>query len=112
MNGGRANIVQVAIRIIAGPGKGQVDRAAKILGVSSATLYRWLRAGNMLGARGAEVLCVHDLTDVPLEPLLGADGYQRAPVGLSGGIKTGLFEVIALRVFISNPLKGGRSAPI
>jgi len=31
-------------------------------------------AGNMRGARGAEVLRVHDLTDVPLERLLGFDG--------------------------------------
>jgi hypothetical protein len=57
--------------MIAGPGTGQVDRAAEVIGVSSPTLYRWLRAGNMRGARGFEVLRVHELTRLPLESLLG-----------------------------------------
>jgi hypothetical protein len=70
MGAGRTNIVKVAIRIIAGPGNGQVDRAAKIIGVSSPTLYRWLRAGSMRDARGREVLHVHDLSHLPLEFLL------------------------------------------
>lgn len=74
-----ANIVRVAVRIIAGPENGQVDRAAKIVGVSSATLYRWLRGGNMQGARGADLLRVHDLTGVPLELLLGADALPAGP---------------------------------
>jgi hypothetical protein len=43
---GRTNIVNVAILIIAGHSKGQVDRAAQIIGVSSPTVYRWLRTGN------------------------------------------------------------------
>jgi hypothetical protein len=73
MTSSRVNIVKVAIGIIAGPEQGRVDRAAAIIGVSSPTLYRWLRAGNLQGARGAEVLRVHDLSGVPLELLLGAD---------------------------------------
>jgi hypothetical protein len=72
----RINIVRVAIAIIAGPENGQVDRAADIIGVSSPTLYRWMRAGNMQGARGADVLRVHDLTGIPPELLLGADSLR------------------------------------
>jgi len=43
----RINIVKIAVGIIAGSERGQVDRAAEMIGVSSPTLYRWLRAGNM-----------------------------------------------------------------
>src|SRR5215469_12111089 len=56
------NIVKTAIRIIAGSEPGEVARAARFIGVSEPTLYRWRRAGNMLDARGAEVLRVHELT--------------------------------------------------
>jgi len=73
------NIVKVAIGIIAGPENGQVDRAAYLIGVSSPTLYRWLRAGNMQGARGVDVLRVHDLSRIPLELLLGADAFPLQP---------------------------------
>jgi hypothetical protein len=64
------NIVKTAIRIIAGPDAGEVVRAARIIGVSEPTLYRWRRAGNMREARGAEVLEVHELTGLPVELLL------------------------------------------
>lgn len=64
------NIVKTAIRIIAGPEAGEVVRAARIIGVSEPTLYRWRRAGNMREARGAEVLRMHELTGLPVELLL------------------------------------------
>jgi hypothetical protein len=64
------NIVKVAIRIIAGSEPGEVVRAARFIGVSEPTLYRWRRAGNMREARGAEVLRVHELTALPVELLL------------------------------------------
>ena len=64
------NIVKTAVRIVAGSAPGEVARAARIIGVSEATLYRWRRAGNMLEARGAEVLRVHELTGLPVELLL------------------------------------------
>jgi len=47
---------------IAGSDKQQVSRAAQVLGVSEPPVYRWLHAGNLRGARGAEVLLVHELT--------------------------------------------------
>jgi hypothetical protein len=43
---------------------------ARLIGVSEPTLYRWERAGSMRGARGTEVLRVHELTGLPLEMLL------------------------------------------
>jgi hypothetical protein len=64
------NIVKTAIRIIAGPEGGEVVRAARIIGVSEPTLYRWRRAGNMREARGAEVLRMHELTGLPVELLI------------------------------------------
>lgn len=64
------NIVKTAIRIVAGSGPGEVQRAARIIGVSEPTLYRWRRAGNMSDARGGEVLRVHELTGLPVELLL------------------------------------------
>ncbi len=64
------NIVKTAIRIIAGAEAGEVVRAARIIGVSEPTLYRWRRAGNMREARGAEVLRMHELTGLPVELLL------------------------------------------
>ncbi len=64
------NIVKTAIRIVAGSRPGEVARAAKIIGVSEPTLYRWRRAGNLLEARGAEVLRMHELTGLPVELLL------------------------------------------
>jgi hypothetical protein len=64
------NIVKTAIRIVAGSEPGEVARAAKIIGVSEPTLYRWRRAGDMRDARGDEVLRVHELTALPLELLL------------------------------------------
>jgi transcriptional regulator of acetoin/glycerol metabolism len=64
------NIVKTAIRIVAGSEPGEVPRAARIIGVSEPTLYRWRRAGNLLEARGAEVLRVHELTGLPVELLL------------------------------------------
>jgi hypothetical protein len=64
------NIVKTAIRIIAGPEAGEVARAARIIGVSEPTLYRWRRTGNMGDARGAEVLRMHELTGLPVELLL------------------------------------------
>ncbi len=64
------NIVKTAIRIIAGSEPGEVARAARIIGVSEPTLYRWRRAGNLLEARGAELLRVHELTGLPVELLL------------------------------------------
>jgi transcriptional regulator with PAS, ATPase and Fis domain len=64
------NIVKTAVRIIAGSDTQEVSRAAQVIGVSEPTLYRWLRAGNMRQARGAEVLRVHELTGLPLEMLL------------------------------------------
>ena len=64
------NIVKTAIRIIAGSDRGEVARAARIIGVSEPTLYRWRRTGNMLEARGAEVLRMHELTGLPVELLL------------------------------------------
>jgi hypothetical protein len=79
MTASRTNIVQVAISIVAGPGKGQLDRAAQIIGVSSPTLYRWLRAGNLRGARGVDLLQLHDLSGVSLELLLGADSLPAGP---------------------------------
>jgi hypothetical protein len=51
--------VKVAIGIIAGLETGRVDRAADIIGVSSPTLYRWMRARNLRGASGADLLRVH-----------------------------------------------------
>jgi len=79
MTSSRVNIVKVAIAIIAGLETGRVDRAADIIGVSSPTLYRWLRAGNMRGARGVDLLRVHELSGIPLELLLGADGLPAGP---------------------------------
>jgi hypothetical protein len=64
------DIVKTAVRIIAGSQPGEVARAARIIGVSEPTIYRWRRAGNMLDARGAEVLRVHELTGLPVELLL------------------------------------------
>ena len=64
------NIVKTAIRIVAGSQPGEVTRAARFIGVSEPTLYRWRRAGNMLEARGAEVLRVHELTGLPVELLI------------------------------------------
>jgi hypothetical protein len=64
------NIVKTAIRIIAGSEAGEVPRAARIIGVSEPTLYRWRRAGNMRDARGGEVLRVNELTGLPVELLL------------------------------------------
>jgi hypothetical protein len=64
------NIVKTAIRIIAGAEAGEVPRAARIIGVSEPTLYRWRRAGNMCDARGGEVLRVNELTGLPVELLL------------------------------------------
>ncbi len=75
MTQSRINIVKVAIDIIiARPGSGRVDRAAEMIGVSSPTLYRWMRASNMRAARGLDLLRVHDLSGIPLELLLEADG--------------------------------------
>jgi transposase-like protein len=65
-----SNIVKTAVRIIAESDNQQVPRAAKVIGVSEPTLYRWRRAGNMRQARGAEVLRVHELTGLPMEMLL------------------------------------------
>ncbi len=56
MTSSRVNIVKVAIGIIAGLETGRVDRAADIIGISSPTLYRCLRAGNMRDARGVDLL--------------------------------------------------------
>lgn len=64
------NIIKTAIRIIAGPDNGEVARAARAIGVSEPTLYRWRRAGNMRDARGSEVLRVNELTGLPVELLL------------------------------------------
>jgi hypothetical protein len=64
------NIVKTAIRIIAGAEPGEVARAARIIGVSEPTLYRWRRVGDMRDARGAEILRVHELTALPVELLL------------------------------------------
>jgi len=64
------NIVKTAIRIISGSEAGEVARAARIIGVSEPTLYRWRRAGNMREARGGEVLRVNELTGLPVELLL------------------------------------------
>jgi hypothetical protein len=64
------NIIKTAIRIIAGPERGEVVRAARIIGVSEPTLYRWRRVGNMGEARGAEVLRMHELTGLPVELLI------------------------------------------
>jgi hypothetical protein len=64
------NIVKTAVRIIAGDQPGEVARAARIIGVSEPTLYRWRRAGDMRDARGAEILRVHELTALPVELLL------------------------------------------
>jgi hypothetical protein len=64
------NIVKTAVRMIAGSDTREVARAAEVIGVSEPTLYRWERAGSMRGARGAEVLRVHELTGLPLEMLL------------------------------------------
>jgi transposase-like protein len=64
------NIVKTAVRIIAGSHTREVSRAAEVIGVSDPTLYRWLRAGSMREARGAEVLRVYELTGLPLEMLL------------------------------------------
>ncbi len=72
------NIVKVAIGTIAGPERGRVDRAAEMIGVSPPTLYRWVRVGDMRGARGVDLLRVHDLSGIPLELLLGADGLPAA----------------------------------
>ena len=64
------NIVKTAVRIIAGSDTRKVSRAVEVIGVSEPTLYRWLRAGSMCQARGAEVLRVHELTGLPVEMLL------------------------------------------
>jgi|GEM_PF-3324680 len=64
------NIVKTAIRIIAGSRPGEVARAARLIGVSEPTLYRWRRAGNMAEARGAELLRVYELTGLPVELLI------------------------------------------
>jgi hypothetical protein len=64
------NIVKTAVRIIAGSDTREVSRAAE---VSEPTLYRWERAGSMRGARGAEVLRVHELTGLPVEMLLSME---------------------------------------
>jgi transcriptional regulator of acetoin/glycerol metabolism len=64
------NIVKTAVRIVAGSQPGEVARAARLIGVSEPTLYRWRRTGNLLQARGAEVLRVHELTGLPVELLL------------------------------------------
>jgi hypothetical protein len=50
------NIVNVAVRMIAGSDPGAVFGAARGRGVSEPTVYRWLRAGNMRHARGADAL--------------------------------------------------------
>ncbi len=72
------NIVGLAVDIIAGLDKRRVDRAAGKLGVSSPTVYRWMRTGNLRRARGSDLLRVHNLTGIPLELLLGvgADTLQ------------------------------------
>ncbi len=64
------NIVKIAIRIIAGPDSGEVARAARVVGVSEPTMYRWRQRGNLLEARGSELLRVHELTGLPMELLL------------------------------------------
>jgi hypothetical protein len=64
------NIVKTAVRIIAGSDTREVSRAAEVIGFSEPTVYQWERAGSMRGARGAEVLRVHELTGLPLEMLL------------------------------------------
>ncbi len=64
------NIVKTAVRIIAGSDTRAVSRAAEVIGVSEPTLYRWMRAGSMREARGAEVLRVHELTGLSPEMLL------------------------------------------
>jgi transcriptional regulator of acetoin/glycerol metabolism len=64
------NIVKTAIRIIAGSRPGEVARAAKIIGISEPTLYRWRRVGNMAEARGTELLRVYELTGLPVELLI------------------------------------------
>jgi len=56
-----------------------MSRAADVIGVSAPTLNRWRRAGNMRGAMGVDVLRVHDLSGIPLELLLGADGLPAGP---------------------------------
>ncbi len=89
MISGRVNIVKVAIGIIAGLEHGRVDRAADLIGVSSPTLYRWMRAGDLRGARGADLLRVHDLSRIPLELLLGADGVAAGAGRTVGRTNTG-----------------------
>ena len=75
----QSNIVTRAVRIIAGSDKRSASRAARIIGVSEPTVYRWLRTGNMVNARGADVLTVHELTGIPLETLLGSsEGIERS----------------------------------
>ncbi len=66
----RSTIVTTAVRIIAGGDKHCVSRAARMIGVSEPTIYRWQRIGSMRNARGADVLRVHELTGLPLEMLL------------------------------------------
>src|SRR5690348_7190197 len=58
--GGTMNIVRLAISIIGGLDSGQVARTAEKIGVSSATVYRWMRAGNLRSAKGAELLRISD----------------------------------------------------
>ena len=70
----RINIVKVALVFVAGLENRGVDRAAKMIRVSSQTLYKWVRAGHLRGARGADVLRVYELTGISLELLLGVDG--------------------------------------
>jgi transposase-like protein len=64
------NIVKTAVRIIAGTDAQEVSRAARVIGVSEPTVYRWRRAGNMRQARGVQVLRVHELTGLPMDMLL------------------------------------------
>jgi transposase-like protein len=111
------NIVKTAIRIIAGSDRGEVARAARIIGVSEPTLYRWRRTGNMLEARGAEVLRMHELTGLPVELLLkGWEGNRgRVPPGSvigKGGLEfwsnpDGGLELVAL-----NPEAQAREASL
>ncbi len=75
------NVVDLAVSIIAGSGARRVERAAQIIGVSSPTLYRWMRAGNLRSARGAELLRIHDLSRIPMEVLLGSDGFSAGKLG-------------------------------
>lgn len=66
--------MKVALVFVAGLENRGVDRAAKMIRVSSQTLYKWVRAGHLRGARRADVLRVYELTGISLELLLGVDG--------------------------------------